>query len=216
VRPGPRLPNRFFARSPVEVSPELLGCWLSRTLHDGTRLLGRIVEVEAYLGDGSDPSSHAHPGPTPRNRSMFGPPGRLYAYLSYGVHVCANVVCEPAGSGAAILLRAVEPIGGEPTMRRLRGLADDADRRLVASGPGRLAQAFGLALEDDGTSLGTRDLSIHRPPAGSPAPGVTRGPRIGISRAVELPYRFFVEGDRFVSGPRTKRRPVVSRRRRTG
>ncbi len=146
MRPGPRLPNRFFARSPVEVSPELLGCWLSRTLHDGTRLLGRIVEVEAYLGDGSDPSSHAHPGPTPRNRSMFGPPGRLYAYLSYGVHVCANVVCEPAGSGAAILLRAVEPIGGEPTMRRLRGLADDADRRLVASGPGRLAQAFGLAL----------------------------------------------------------------------
>jgi len=201
MRPGRRLPARFFARSPVEIAPELLGCWLVRTVADGTRLVGRLVEVEAYTGDGSDPASHAHPGPTARNRSMFGPPGRLYAYLSYGIHTCVNVVCEPAGVGAGILLRAAEPLAGEARMRALRGLDTRADARLVASGPGRLAQAFALGLADDGRPLDGTELALHRPPAGSPTPRIVAGPRVGIRRAAELPWRFHVADSRCVSGP---------------
>jgi DNA-3-methyladenine glycosylase len=201
MRPGRRLPARFFARPALDVAPELLGCWLVRTLPDGERLAARIVEVEAYLGDGSDPSSHAHPGPTARNRSMFGPPGRLYAYLSYGIHTCINVVCDAEGVGAAVLLRAAEPLVGEATMRVHRGLGASADRRRVAGGPGCLARALGLGLEHDGLALDGAALGLHRPPAGTPAPRVVAGPRIGITRAVDLPYRFHVAGDRFVSGP---------------
>jgi len=211
MRLGRRLPERFFARPALEVAPDLLGCLLVRSAPDGTRLVGRLVEVEAYLVDGTDASSHAHPGPTARNRSMFGPPGRLYAYLSYGIHTCVNVVCDRAGVGAAVLLRAVEPIAGEARMRDHRGLDVRGDRRLVASGPGRLAQAFALTLADDGLRLGGPALSIHRPAAGTPAPRIVAGPRIGITRAASLPYRFHVADDPFVSVRAAGRGPARSR-----
>lgn len=202
MRPGRRLPARFFLRSPVEVAPELLGCLLVHTPPDGDRLVGRIVEVEAYLGDGTDPSAHCHAGPTPRNRSLFGPPGRLYAYRSYGIHTCVNVVCRPSGIGAGILLRAAEPIEGEAAMRRHRGLAADAPRTSIASGPGRLAQAFAIGLEQDGEAFDGQRLAIHRAPRGAEPGRVIAGPRIGIRRAMALPYRFHLADDPYVSGSR--------------
>ena len=116
-----RLSRRFFARPCLEVAPELLGCLLVHEL-DGERLEGRIVEVEAYLGDGSDAASHAHRGPTPRSEIMFGRPGHFYVYRSMGIHACVNVVCEPVGRGAAALLRAGEPLEGLEEMRRLRSI----------------------------------------------------------------------------------------------
>ena len=103
--PGPRLLRSFFDRSSPRVGRELVGCYLTRRIEGGPRLVGRIIEVEAYVGDGSDPGAHTHNGPTPRNRVMFGPPGRLYVYSSYGIHICANVVCEAEGRGAAVLFR---------------------------------------------------------------------------------------------------------------
>lgn len=209
MRAGRKLTERFFVRAAVDVAPELLGCLLVRTLSDGTRLAGRIVEVEAYLGDGTDPSSHAHPGPTPRNRSMFGPPGRLYAYLSYGIHTCVNIVCEREGVGAAVLLRAVEPLAGAEAMRAHRSLSAGANPRLLAAGPGRLAQAFALGLEHDGLPLDGRALAVHRAPADATPPRIVAGPRIGISRAVDLPYRFHVADSPFVSGPARRRRDTA-------
>jgi len=212
MRPGRRLPASFFRRSPVEVAPELLGCLLVHAPQGGIRLVGRIVEVEAYLGDGTDPSAHCHAGPTPRNQSLFGPPGRLYAYRSYGIHTCVNVVCQPAGVGAGILLRAAEPIEGESAMRRHRGLSADAPRKSIASGPGRLAQAFAIGLEQDGEAFDGTRLAIHRAPGGSGRQRVVAGPRIGIRRAVALPYRFHLADDPYVSGPRRgpRGRPVAT------
>ena len=115
------LPRRFFARPTLDVARDLLGAHLVRRV-GGERLVTRIVEVEAYLGDGSDPGSHCHRGLTPRNRAMFGPPGRLYVYRSYGIHTCVNVVCEEEGVAGAVLLRAAEPLMGVDRMRRNRGL----------------------------------------------------------------------------------------------
>lgn len=178
-----RLPEAFFARPSLEVAPDLLGCWL---VHGCRR--GRIVEVEAYLGDGSDPASHAHGGPTRRNRAMFGPPGHFYVYRSMGLHECANVVCEPAGRAAAVLLRAVEPVCGLAAMRRARG--GRADREL-ANGPGKLTRAFGFGLECDGRSARTGAVRIE-PPYELPAEAILAGPRIGINKARDLPYRFFL------------------------
>ena len=142
---GARLTRAFFARPAGEVARDLVGAILLHRLPDGRRVGGRLVELEAYLGDGSDPAAHSHAGPTPRNQPMFGPPGRLYAYRSYGLHTCVNVVCERAGSGAAILLRALEPLEGIPEMRRHRGMGAKSDLE-IARGPGRLAQA----LREDG------------------------------------------------------------------
>lgn len=173
------------------MAPELIGAWLVHRLPDGTHLAGRIVEVEAYLGDGSDPASHAHRGPTPRNRAMFGPPGHLYVYRSYGIHVCANVVCDAEGRASALLLRAAEPTLGGRRLRRNRGLPADAPDRSVASGPGRLGQAFALELRDDGRSLLRGALTLRRPPAGQAPPRLATSPRIGIRWAADLPYRFF-------------------------
>lgn len=187
----PRVLSRdFYRRDSRIVAAELIGCRLVHRLPDGTPLVVRLVEVEAYLGDGSDPASHAHSGPTPRNRSMFGPAGKLYAYRSYGIHTCVNVVCEDAGRAAAVLLRAGEPLRGIERMCALRGLAPDARARTIASGPGRFAQALGLSLEHDGTSLLSGPLTIQpREPDARP-PRVVAGPRVGITRATELPYRF--------------------------
>jgi len=194
--PGP-LARSFYARDPRAVAADLIGCRLVHRLEDGTRLVLRLVEVEAYLGDGSDPASHAHRGPTARNRAMFGPPGTLYAYRSYGIHVCVNVVCRPAGEGAAVLLRAGEPVGGLERMASLRGCTAPVDPgggpslRRIASGPGRFAQAMGLMLEHDGASLLRGPLTLLPPTAGAPRPVVARGPRVGITKAADRPWRYF-------------------------
>ena len=156
---------------------------------------GRIVEVEAYAED--DPASHAFAGPTPRNASMFGPPGHLYVYRSYGIHWCANVVCERPGRGAGVLLRALEPTHGLERMRLRRGVADD---RLLCSGPGRLTQALGLTGADDGADLAQPPFALIPPVV--PAV-VERTVRIGISRAVEQPWRYVEAGS---SWPSRRRR----------
>jgi DNA-3-methyladenine glycosylase len=200
------LERAFFARPVLEVAPDLLGCRLVRVLPDGTRLVGRIVEVEAYLGDGSDPGSHSQRGPTRRNRSMFGPPGHFYVYLSHGLHFCANLVCEPAGTGAAVLLRAVEPLAGEARMRGLRAdrLRAARTRLELTNGPGKLAQAFAITLADDGASALRGALRIETG-SGGKARGdahelaIATSPRIGLGKAIELPYRFFLPGNIWVS-----------------
>jgi DNA-3-methyladenine glycosylase len=189
----------FFARPCLEVAPDLLGAYLVHRLADGERLVGRIVEVEAYLGDGSDPGSHAHNGPTRRNQAMFGPPGRLYVYRSYGIHTCANVVCEAQGCGAAVLLRALQPIAGESRMRAARGLSAGAPGREIANGPGKLTQALGVTLDDYGRSLLRGRLSLRRPARSDPPAAVARSRRVGLSKGRALPYRFYVPGNEFVS-----------------
>jgi DNA-3-methyladenine glycosylase len=169
-----------------EVAQGIIGWTL---LVDGVG--GRIVEVEAYADD--DPASHAFGGPTARNASMFGPPGHLYVYRSYGIHWCANVVCEPPGRGAGVLLRALEPTHGLDRMRARRGVVDE---RLLCSGPGRLTQALGLTGEHDGADL-TRAPFELGPPL-SPVV-VERTTRIGISRAVEQPWRYVEKGSHWSS-----------------
>lgn len=211
--PGP-LAQAFYARDARAVAADLIGCRLVHRLPDGERLVLRLVELEAYLGDGSDPASHAHRGPTERNRSMFGPPGRLYAYRSYGIHTCVNVVCGPTGEGAAVLLRSGEPVCGGMRMAGHRGLevgTAGAAARRVASGPGRLARALALELSHDGQSLLRGALTILPPAAGAPRPELETGPRVGITKAADLPYRFFDAASdcvsRFRSGGGRRRAP---------
>lgn len=169
----------------VLVAPSLLGklLWSSR---EGSVTAGRIVEVEAYRED--DPASHSFRGPTSRTQTMFGPPGHLYVYLSYGIHRCANVVTGTEGSGSAVLLRALVPVEGTATMRRRRG--SRADRQL-ANGPGKVCQALGIELDDDGVDVTRPDGEIRLLDDGTPPP--TRplvGPRVGITKAVDRPWRF--------------------------
>ena len=147
---------------------------------------GRIVEVEAYSEE--DPASHAFGGPRTRNATMFGPPGHLYVYRLYGIHWCANVVCEEPGRGAGVLLRALEPTHGLDLMRVRRGVADD---RLLCAGPGRLTQALGLTGTDDGADLSLPPFELR--PAPTPVV-VERTTRIGISRAIEQPWRYVEAG----------------------
>ena len=216
MRFGKPLSRAFFDRPCPEVARDLVGALLVHRLADGTRLAGRIVEVEAYIGDGTDPGSHSHRGPTPRNRSMFGPPGRLYVYLSYGVHTCANVVCEARGRGAAVLLRALEPCDGIERMRALRGLCAQAPVSAIASGPGRLAQALGITLADDGRSLARGALVLHRPsPEAAPA-GIAVSARVGLTHGAALPYRFFDPQSACVSRARPGVRGPSKRRRARG
>ena len=196
---GKPLRQTFYARDCRVVAAELIGCRLVRRFESGERVVIRLVEVEAYLGDGSDPASHAHAGPTPRNQTMFGPAGRLYAYRSYGIHTCINVVCGVAGRATAVLLRAAEPLEGLARMRAFRGLAPDAPSESIARGPGRLAQALGLGLDDDGHSLLRPPLSLHAPASGVAKIRLERGPRVGITKACRLPYRFFEADSRWVS-----------------
>jgi DNA-3-methyladenine glycosylase len=157
---------------------------------------GVVVETEAYAPD--DPASHAFGGPTRRNATMFGPPGHLYVYRSYGVHWCANVVCGPEGFASAVLLRALQPTHGVEEMRVRRGLVDPA---LLAAGPGRLTQALGLSDANDGDDLMAPPYELGPPP--EPVV-VVASTRIGISRAVELPWRYSLAGSTFVSRPRPR------------
>jgi len=181
VRLGRTFSRAFFDRPCLAIAPELIGAYLVRRLADGTELVGRIVEVEAYLGDGSDPGSHSHRGLTARNRAMFGPSGRLYVYRSYGIHTCANIVCEPEGHGAAVLLRALEPTAGVERMRALRKLACDAGDREIASGPGKLARALDLHMGHCGAGLFRGAIQLRRAAVGDARPDVTCSRRIGLS-----------------------------------
>ena len=177
----------FWTRHPAQVARDLIG-WT--VLVDGVG--GRIVETEAYHHE--EPASHAFPGPTPRNAVMFGPPAHVYVYLSYGIHWCMNFVCGET-PGAAVLIRALEPTAGVEVMRARRGLADV---RALCSGPGKLCQALAVTRE------GYNGMSVEGPPfdlRDGEARGVVVGPRIGITKAVELPWRFGEAGSRFLSRP---------------
>lgn len=182
------LTRAFFARSVHDVAPELLGCTL---LVDGVG--GRIVELEAY--DSSEPASHSFRGPTARNRTMFGPPGHVYVYRSYGVHWCMNIVCDGGPGASALLVRALEPTHSLDVMRARRGL--DA-ARLLCSGPGRLCQALGVTRALDGRAIDAPPLRILAAP--SPVDVLT-GRRIGITKATELEWRYCERGSRFLSRP---------------
>lgn len=195
TEPGP-LVRADDLLGPVDVvAPALLGCWVVTDRPEGQVAL-RLTEVEAYSGEGEDPASHAHRGPTPRAAIMFGPPGRLYVYFSYGVHWCANVVVGPEGRGSAVLLRAGEVVVGEELARTRRPAARAA--RDLARGPARLTQALGIGPGDKGADL--LDPSSPVRLLRGPAPcAVSAGPRVGISLAQELPWRFWQTGAPSVS-----------------
>jgi DNA-3-methyladenine glycosylase len=194
-RPGPLLTEEDLLGPVDVVAPALLGCWVVTDRPAG-RVALRLTEVEAYSGAGEDPASHAHRGPTPRAEIMFGPPGRLYVYFSYGVHWCANVVVGPAGRGSAVLLRAGEVVVGEELARSRRPAARTA--RDLARGPARLTQALAIGPDDRGAELltGGASVSLHR---GDAPASISAGPRVGISRATELPWRFWETGAPSVS-----------------
>jgi DNA-3-methyladenine glycosylase len=190
------LQRSFLARDSLAVAPELL----NKVIVAGDRAL-RIVEVEAYRG-ADDPASHAFRGRTRRNATMFGPPGHLYVYRSYGLHFCANVVCGPEGLAMAVLLRAGAPVLGLDQMRAARPAAR-SDLELAA-GPGRLCQALGIDLCRDGVDLLAPESDVRLVCAGwAPPRRPARGPRVGVSAAADRPFRWWVAGD-----------PHVSRRRR--
>jgi len=189
-----RLGRAFYRRDPREVAPDLLGKLLVR----GDRA-ARIVEVEAYCG-AVDPGSHAYRGMTRRNATMFGKPGLLYVYFTYGMHWCANAVCGVDGEGVAVLLRAAEPVAGVEEMRALR-LAARRDRDLL-SGPARLCQAFGLDGSFDGADLVSADHGVSIVDDGVPPPPVPAvSTRIGLSVGAELPWRWCTPGSLYLSKP---------------
>jgi DNA-3-methyladenine glycosylase len=183
-----RLRKSFFGRSVLEVAPDLIGAVM---LCNGVG--GRIVEVEAYHH--TEPAAHSYRGETARNAVMFGPPGFVYVYRSYGIHWCVNFVCEPAGSAAAVLIRAVEPTEGLAAMRRRRGLTDV---RLLCSGPGRVCQALGITHAHNGLALDAPPFELR---ARSGDVEVVTGVRIGITKAADKPWRFGLKGSPYLSKP---------------
>jgi DNA-3-methyladenine glycosylase len=200
-----RLLRSFFARPSLEVARDLLGRVLVRTLPDGRRLAARLVEVEAYHQE--DPASHSFRGRTARTDVMFGPPGHLYVYFTYGMHFCMNAVTGTDGEGSAVLLRGAEPMEGIDEMARRRGTDD---QRLLLSGPARLCEALGIAREHNGLDLVKGSvLHVER---GLPVPDrdVVVGPRIGITVATENPWRFVVRDSRYLS----RRSPPLAGRAR--
>ena len=189
-KPIPFVAGIDFSAASDTVARQLIGM---RLLVDGVG--GVIVETEAY--DGEDPASHSFGGPSERNAAMFGPPGCVYVYRSYGIHWCMNLVCREAGHGAGVLLRAIEPTDGLECMRGRRGL-DDV--RLLCAGPGRLGQALGIDRSFNGLPLDQPPFALFPAEAGLDVQ-VMAGPRIGISKAVEQPWRFGLAGSRFLSRP---------------
>jgi DNA-3-methyladenine glycosylase len=183
------LTAEFYERPVLEVAADLIGCVVA---HAGSA--GVIVETEAYHD--SEPACHAFVGVTPRTATLFGPPGIAYVYRSYGIHALLNAVCEPVGVGAAVLIRALEPVLGIELMRSRRGL-----ERLesLCSGPGKLTQALGIELADNGSDLTSGPITISRRPPDRPHVEVSADRRVGITKAAELPWRFLQTGSRFVS-----------------
>ena len=185
---GKPLKRRFFARSVHEIAPELIGATL---LVNGVG--GVIVELEAYHH--TDPAAHSFNGPTPRNMVMFGPPGFVYVYRSYGIHWCVNFVCEKEGSASAVLIRALQPTHGIGAMRLRRGLEDV---RSLCSGPGKLCQALGITIKHSELPLDAAPFAMH---ARVGKVDVVAGVRIGITKAADLPWRYGLKGSRFLSKP---------------
>ncbi|MCF2523591.1 DNA-3-methyladenine glycosylase [Bradyrhizobium sp. G127] len=185
---GRLLTRKFFARSVHDVVPDLIGATL---LVDGVG--GIITEVEAYHH--TEPAAHSFNGPTPRNMVMFGPPGFLYVYRSYGIHWCMNFVCEKEGSASAVLIRALEPTHGIPAMRRRRGLHDE---RSLCTGPGKLCEAMAVSNKHNGLVLDAPPIAIY---ARTRKPEIVTGIRIGITKAAELPWRYGLKGSKFLSKP---------------
>jgi DNA-3-methyladenine glycosylase len=183
-----KIRREFFARSVHAVAPDLIGATL---LVNGVG--GRIVEVEAYHH--TDSAAHSFRGRTPRNAVMFGPPGHAYVYRSYGIHWCVNFVCEAEGSASAVLVRAIEPTEGIAAMKRHRGINDT---RLLCAGPGRVCEALAITVAHNGLVL-DRDPFLLRTRESEPE--VVAGPRIGITKAVELPWRYCLAGSRYLSKP---------------
>jgi DNA-3-methyladenine glycosylase len=188
MAPPPRLRRSFFDRSVHAVAPELIGATL---LVNGVG--GVIVEVEAYHH--SDPAAHSYGGRTERNAVMFGPPGYAYVYRSYGIHWCLNFVCEAEDSASAVLIRALEPRQGLGLMRRRRGVSEP---RALCSGPGKLCEALGVTIKQNGLPLDRAPFELR---ARTVAPQIAIGTRIGISKAVEHPWRYGMKGSRFLSKP---------------
>jgi DNA-3-methyladenine glycosylase len=184
-----KLSRGFFARSVHAVAPDLIGASL---FVDGVG--GIIVEVEAYHH--TDPAAHSYRGRTERNAVMFGPPGHAYVYRSYGIHWCLNFVCEAEGSASAVLIRALEPTRGIEAMRALRGVKEARD---LCSGPGKVCQALGVTRDHDGLPLDRPPFRLTSPDGAPPLLAV--GPRIGISKAVDEPWRYGLKGSRFLSRP---------------
>jgi DNA-3-methyladenine glycosylase len=193
------LPPSFYERDTVTVAKDLLGCLLVRQDEAGTTM-GWIVEVEAYLRD--DPAAHSYRGETPRNRAMFGPAGHAYVYRIYGLHTCVNIVTGPEGTGEAVLVRALEPAVGIGLMQARRGTDDSL---ALCSGPGKLTQALNITMDLDGTSLSDGPLQVWAPeslpdrrPEGWPGE-IVQTTRIGITKAADLPLRFYLNGNRYIS-----------------
>jgi DNA-3-methyladenine glycosylase len=192
------LARDFYLDSPDVVARKLLGKLLVRRIH-GEVLAGRIVEAEAYFGV-DDPAAHAFAGKTARNAVLFGPPGVAYVYFIYGVHYCLNISCEPEGQAGCVLLRALEPVKGQATMARLRGLPADAAARLVASGPGKLCRALGIArAQHNGVDVTEAAAELRVVDDGFAAGEIGEGPRVGIRKAAERPLRFWLSGNTCVS-----------------
>jgi DNA-3-methyladenine glycosylase len=205
AQPRSPLPREFYDRDPRRVSRELLGKVLVR--REGRRVrTARIVEVEAYLGV-DDPAAHSFAGRTLRNAVLFGPPGYAYVYFIYGNHYCLNVSCLPDGVAGGVLFRALEPLVGVDDMARARGLSIDSTRdlRQLTSGPGRLAEAFGITRErDNGKDLTSARSDLFIADDGYRVRRILTTPRIGITKAAERPLRYLIAGNEFVSGPRIR------------
>lgn len=198
------LTREFFNRDSRIVGRELLGKLLIRR-EGRKKLVGRIVEVEAYLGK-DDPAAHSFGGPTPRNMVMFGPPGFAYVYFIYGNHYCLNVSCQPEGNAAAVLFRALEPLAGIEQMALSRDMTIEApkDLRLLTSGPGRMAEAFGVTRErDNGKDLTSNRSDLWLADDGFVPAKTLATKRIGITKAADRKWRYIIKGNLFVSGPRT-------------
>ena len=193
------MPRALFERQPDIVARAVLGKLLVRQTPDAL-LVGRIVEVEAYIGDG-DPAAHAAAGRTARNAVLFGPAGHAYVYFIYGMHSCLNISCEPEGQAGSLLVRALEPLEGVAQMAAWRGLPH-APPRLLTSGPGRLCQAFGITRAAfNGLDLLSGQSELQLRDDGYHAQAILTTPRIGISKAAERPLRFLLAGNPYVSGP---------------
>lgn len=202
------LSREFFARKPEVVARALLGKVVVRRLARGKRMAGRIVETEAYLGV-NDPAAHASSGKTPRNQVLFGPPGHAYIYFTYGMHHCMNFSCQPEGFAGCVLLRALEPLDGLLQMAAARNFElsephTQRELKNLTSGPGRLCQALAIHRASDyGKDVVSPRSDLQVMDDGFQVKKVARTPRIGISQAMELPLRFYIAGNAFVSGNRS-------------